>query len=233
MARRKQPFDTTAVHTPRRKSHEKQHDGFYPFHYEPLTDAQKLAWEVYQQSSVLFLVGAAGSGKSFLATVFSVREIIARQKSKIILCRPIIEAGEHLGFLPGDIGEKIDPYMAPLYDCVSKIAGKNYELKEFIEKSYEIKPLAFMRGCTFDDSVCILDEAQNCTKAQLKLFLTRMGKNSRMIITGDPSQSDLGRPSELMEIATKLTDLDGVGLVYFNEDCNVRHPLVTEFIKRL
>lgn len=197
---------------------------------------QKLAWNIYQQHDIIFLLGAAGTGKTWLATAFAVSEILNKTKNKIVLTRPVVEAGESLGYLPGTFDEKINPYMRPLWDCLEKICGPTNEHnrnREMVNKSYEIAPLAYMRGCTFDNSVCILDESQNCTRSQLKLFLTRMGDNSKMIITGDPKQSDLGGIPDLVDVVYRLESVCGVGVVYFNEECIVRHPLVGEVLKRL
>lgn len=173
-----------------------------------------------------------------LAMAFAIEEILNRQsnKEKIVLTRPVIEAGESLGYLPGTFDEKINPYMMPLWDCMQKIAGPTGEqnkMRDIINKSYEVAPLAYMRGRTFDDSVCVLDEAQNCTRSQLKLFLTRMGANSKMIITGDPKQSDIGGIPDLVDVVCRLESVPGVGVVYFNEECIVRHKMVGEILKRL
>lgn len=178
---------------------------------ELLNDEQKAAYEAYKDNDVLFLVGAAGTGKSHLAVAFAVHDIIKKERSRIILSRPVVEAGENLGFLPGDVDEKVYPYMLPLYDCLDKICGRDSEARKKIDEAYELAPLAFLRGRTFDGCVCILDEAQNCTRAQLKLFLTRLGKYSKMIITGDPTQSDLpGGSSGLMEVIQKCKGIKGV-----------------------
>jgi len=168
---------------------------------------------------------------SHLAVAFAIQDILNKTKGKMILSRPVVEAGENLGFLPGDLDEKVYPYMLPMYDVLEKICGREGEDREYIDKRYELAPLAYLRGRTFEDAVCILDEAQNCTGAQLKLFLTRLGKNSKMIITGDPSQSDLGKRSELLNIIEKIKHLDGIGLVTFDEESVVRHPLVSKIIK--
>jgi phosphate starvation-inducible PhoH-like protein len=204
------------------------------FHLEFLTETQKDAWEAFKHSDVMFLIGAAGTGKSHLAVAFALHEILEGNKEKILLSRPVVEAGESLGFLPGTIEEKIGPYMLPLYDCLEKMCGREGDAnRDYITKKVELAPLAYLRGRTFDDSVCILDEAQNCTKGQLKLFLTRLGRNSKMIITGDPSQSDLGRIPDLIDIVNRLSQLQGVAVITFNEECIVRHPLVSQIIKKL
>lgn len=203
------------------------------FYLEFLTGQQKQAWELFQQSDVLFMVGPAGTGKTFLSVAFALHEVLEKSKDKIILSRPVIEAGENLGFLPGDIDEKVYPYMLPLYDALDNMCGKDGEGRKYINNRVELAPLAFLRGRNFNDSICILDEAQNCTKAQLKLFLTRLGKNSKMIITGDPSQSDLGRSPEILDVIAKLQGIDGCNTMVFTDDAIVRHPLIAQILKRL
>lgn len=204
------------------------------FQLEFLTPEQKQAWEAFQENDILFLLGCAGSGKSFLAVAFALHELLEKTKQKIVLTRPVVEAGENLGFLPGDLSEKLNPYMLPLYDCLEKMCGKEGESnREYANKRVELAPIAYLRGRTLENSVCILDEAQNCSMAQLKLFLTRIGENSKMIITGDPTQSDLGKPSEILNIANKLSDIDGIKTVIFNEETIVRHPLIAKMLKKL
>ena len=205
------------------------------FHLEFLNPAQKLAWAGFEKHDVLFLLGPAGVGKTMLAVSFAIGEILAKRKKKIVLTRPIVEAGESLGFLPGDMEMKVDPYMMPVYDCIDKCVGANGVQREMVNRSLRKSPLAYMRGVTFDDSVCIFDEAQNATKNQLKMFLTRFGENSKVIITGDPKQSDLrnvfGVP--LMDVVTRLETVSGVGVVYFKENSVVRHPLVVKILEKL
>ena len=204
------------------------------FHLEFKNQAQKMAWGAFDQHDVLFLLGAPGSGKTFLACAFAISEVLAKRKKKIILTRPIVEAGEALGFLPGDLSEKVGPYMMPMYDCIQKCVGLVGPQKEIIERSIEVAPIAYMRGRTFDDAVCIFDEAQNATKTQLKLFMTRFGENSKIIITGDPFQSDL-RPADqgLMQVVNKLQDLSGIGVVSFKPSSIVRHPLIASILEKL
>lgn len=169
-----------------------------------------------------------------LACAFAISEILAKRKKKCVLTRPIVEAGESLGFLPGTFDEKVTPYMMPMYDSIQKCVGMEGPQKEMIDRSIEVAPIAYMRGRTFDDSVCIFDEAQNATKSQLKLFMTRFGENSKIIITGDPNQSDL-RPQDqgLMHIVNKLEDLPGVGVIYFKASSIVRHPMIAAILERL
>ncbi len=204
------------------------------FQLETINDEQKEAYLQYKENDILFLVGPAGTGKTHLAVGFAIQDILRKERHRIILSRPVVEAGENLGFLPGDVDEKVYPYMLPLYDCLDKICGRDSESRKRIDDSYELAPLAFLRGRTFDGCVCILDEAQNCTLGQLKLFMTRLGKFSKMIITGDPSQTDLPRgQSGLLEVISKVKDLDGIGYVNFSEEAIVRHPLVAEIVKRI
>lgn len=170
-----------------------------------------------------------------LAVAFAVQDIIKRERHKIVMSRPIIEAGENLGFLPGDIDEKVYPYMIPLYDCLDKICGEgDSALRKRINESYELAPLAYLRGRTFTGCVCILDEAQNCTKSQLKLFLTRLGHYSKMIISGDLTQSDLQKQqSGLAEVIEKCKGIQGITHIHFTEEAIVRHRLVIEIVKRI
>lgn len=205
------------------------------FYLEFLTPAQKLAWNLFQQHDVLFLLGAAGTGKSHLAMGFALQELFAGKKHNIVITRPIVEAGESLGFLPGTLDEKVDPYMRPLYDCLSKMVGRGGNSRAFVEERMEVAPLAYLRGRTFEDSVVVLDEAQNCTFQQLVLFLTRLGNGSKMVITGDPDQSDLfaGNKTPLMEMVEVLSRVEGIGVIEFPEKYIVRHELVGKILKRI
>lgn len=205
------------------------------FYLEFLTPAQKLAWNIYQEHDVLFLLGCAGTGKSHIAVGFALQELFAGTKQNIVLTRPIVEAGENLGFLPGSLNEKVDPYMMPLMDCLTKMVGRGGPTRAFVEERLEVAPLAYMRGRTFERSVCILDEAQNCSMAQLTLFLTRLGEGSKMIVTGDPMQSDIFPHSKtpLAEMMDMLSTVNGIGSVEFPEKYIVRHHLVGKILKRL
>jgi phosphate starvation-inducible PhoH-like protein len=200
--------------------------------FEFLTETQQQAWEAYQENDVLFLAGPAGTGKTFLAVAFAIRDILKKQRQHIILTRPIVEAGESLGYLPGDFTEKVNPYMIPLYDCYHSLCPGATMKNKVIEQAFEVAPIAYMRGRTFNNSVCIFDEAQNATVAQLKLFLTRFGQNSKIIITGDPLQSDLRDRSGLSTVIDKLHDLPGVAIVEFSQSDVVRHPLVSSILER-
>jgi phosphate starvation-inducible PhoH-like protein len=203
--------------------------------FKPLNDEQAKAYDAYKENEIIFLTGAAGTGKTHLAVSFAIQDILKRERHKIVMSRPIIEAGENLGFLPGDIDEKVYPYMLPLYDCLDKICGDgDSPLRKRINESYELAPLAYLRGRTFTGCVCILDEAQNCTKAQLKLFLTRLGHYSKMIVSGDLTQTDLSKQqSGLAEVIEKCKGVQGITHVHFTEDAIVRHRLVVEIVKRI
>jgi phosphate starvation-inducible PhoH-like protein len=205
-------------------------------HIDFINTTQKLAYGEYQQHDILILLGPAGTGKTFLASAFAIKDVIDRSKKRIVLTRPIVEAGEKLGFLPGTFEEKINPYIIPVYDCMRKLMGCDNEMFEsFIKDHVEVAPLAYMRGRSFDDSVCIFDEAQNATHSQLKLFLTRFGKNSKIIITGDPKQSDIYVEGTipLMQVVHKIQTVPGISTINFGGDRIVRHPLIAQILNRL
>ncbi|RDJ35240.1 MAG: PhoH family protein [Crenarchaeota archaeon] len=204
------------------------------FHIEFKNIAQKLAWASFQQQDVLFLCGPAGTGKSLLSVAFAISEVLQNNKKKIILTRPVVESGESLGYLPGTLHEKINPYMIPLYDHIETLVGKNNTQREMVDEALEIAPLAYLRGRTFNNAVCILDEAQNCSLMQLKLFLTRMGEDSKLIITGDPLQSDLrGSFLAFSDVVLRLESVPGIGVVKFDSSCIVRHKLVSKILEKL
>lgn len=183
-------------------------------------------------NDIIFAIGPAGTGKTYLAVAFAVAALKNKQISKIVLARPAVEAGESLGFLPGDLSEKIDPYLKPLFDALEAMLP--YEkLKGYFEKNViEIVPLAYMRGRTLNNSFVILDEAQNSTTMQMKMFLTRLGPNSKAVITGDITQIDLPskEQSGLIQAASILRGIEGVSFVYFDKSDVVRHRLVKEII---
>lgn len=195
---------------------------------------QKLYLDALNNSDIVLAIGAAGSGKTYLAVGFALNLLKKNKIKKIVITRPVVEAGERLGFLPGDLKEKIDPYLRPIYDAIYDIIGME-NAKKYLEKEIiEIAPLAYMRGRTIDNAYIILDEAQNTTKSQMKMFLTRLGFNSKMVITGDTTQIDLPNALEsgLIEAAHLLNGIDGVGIVKFEKYDVMRHPLVSEIIKK-
>lgn len=185
-----------------------------------------------EHRDLVFALGPAGTGKTYLAVAMAVSLLKQRRIDRIILSRPAVEAGERLGFLPGDLKEKVDPYLRPLYDALQDMLPEGKLQQRMETGQIEIAPLAYMRGRTLSNAYVILDEAQNTTPSQMKMFLTRMGENSRMVVTGDPSQSDLppGMPSGLGDAVAKLSSLKAVGVVRFDNKDVVRHPLVSEII---
>ncbi len=188
--------------------------------------------DAYQQNDMVFAVGPAGTGKTYLSIALAVKALKDKTAKKIILSRPAVEAGEKLGFLPGDMKEKIDPYLQPLYDALEDMLPQ-VKLQDMMEKNIiQIAPLAFMRGRTLSDAVVILDEAQNTTPAQIRMFLTRMGWNTKMIITGDMTQIDLPKTqkSGLVEALNILKDIEGIGIVNLTGKDIVRHKLVTRIV---
>ncbi|MBQ3992741.1 MAG: PhoH family protein [Bacteroidaceae bacterium] len=203
---------------------------------KPITarsENQQRLVEAYAKDDLIFAVGPAGSGKTYTSIALAVRALKNKETRKIILSRPAVEAGEKLGFLPGDMKEKIDPYLQPLYDALEDMIP-NQKLREMMEQNViQIAPLAFMRGRTLNDAVIILDEAQNTTSAQIKMFLTRLGMNSKMIVTGDVTQIDLPQNvrSGLVEALDILKDLKGVSIIRLNKKDIVRHRLVTRIVE--
>ena len=185
-----------------------------------------------KSNTVTLGIGPAGTGKTFLAVAMAVKALRNKEVSRIILTRPAVEAGERLGFLPGDLQSKIDPYLRPLYDSLYEMLGNETCLKYMERQIIEIAPLAYMRGRTLDDSFIILDEAQNTTPEQMKMFLTRIGFNSKIVVTGDLSQTDLpdGKKSGLAEAVKILRDVDGIAIHQFSEKDVVRHKLVQKII---
>ena len=195
---------------------------------------QKVYLEMLKKSNIIFAIGSAGTGKTYLGVAYAINQLKKGTIKKIIITRPVVEAGEKLGFLPGDLKEKVDPYLIPIYDALEEFIGKE-SLTKLIEKgNIEIAPLAYMRGRTLDNAIIILDEAQNTTKAQMKMFLTRLGFNSKMIITGDITQIDLPnhQGSGLIEATSILKKIKGIDIVEFIQDDVMRHPLVSKIIER-
>jgi phosphate starvation-inducible PhoH-like protein len=200
---------------------------------EPRTEAQKAYVANLFDHELGFGIGPAGTGKTYLAVAVGVTMFVAGAVDKIILSRPAVEAGERLGFLPGDMKEKIDPYMQPLYDALNDFLPQKQLAKLMEEKRIEIAPLAFMRGRTLSNAFVVLDEAQNATTMQMKMFLTRLGQGSRMVITGDRTQIDLprGQASGLADAERILHGVRGVTFNYFTSKDVVRHPLVARIIE--
>ena len=200
---------------------------------EPRTKTQKKYVVELLKRELIFGLGPAGTGKTYLAVAAGVSMFLEGYVDKIILARPAVEAGERLGFLPGDMKEKVDPYMQPLYDALNDFLPFKQVAKLIEEKKIEIAPLAFMRGRTLSNAFILLDEAQNTTSMQMKMFLTRMGEGSRMVITGDGSQIDLPRgvSSGLLEAQQILKNIAGIEFIHFTADDVVRHPMVAKIIK--
>lgn len=197
-----------------------------------MTPNQQKLVDYVQKNDMVFAVGPAGTGKTYTGVALAVKALKEKQVKRIILTRPAVEAGENLGFLPGDMKEKLDPYMQPLYDALRDMLPPQ-TLEDYILKGIiQIAPLAFMRGRTLDNAFVILDEAQNTTHSQMKMFLTRMGKNAKFIITGDPGQVDLPRRtiSGLKEALLVLKDVEGIGIIYLDDKDIVRHRLVKKII---
>ena len=189
--------------------------------------------QALRESSMTFGLGPAGTGKTFLAVAMAVSHLLEGRVEKIVLTRPAVEAGEKLGFLPGDMREKVDPYLRPLYDALGKMISMEQTEKRLEQGDIEVAPLAFMRGRTLSNAFVILDEAQNTSPMQMKMFLTRFGENCRMVVCGDPSQVDLpnGTPSGLHHALNILKNIDDISFIRFNADDVVRHPLVARIVR--
>lgn len=196
------------------------------------TEKQKTYINNLAKNNIIFSLGPAGTGKTYLAVAVAVSKLMSGEVKKIILSRPAVEAGENLGFLPGDLKEKIDPYLIPLYDSLYELVGYDKMQKKIEDGTVEIAPLAFMRGRTLKDSFVILDEAQNATDTQIKMFLTRLGKNTTMVVNGDPSQIDLpgSKSSGLLKSINILDDIDEIKITRFDTSDVQRHPLVSKII---
>jgi phosphate starvation-inducible PhoH-like protein len=198
----------------------------------PRTLKQKSYVEAIERHDLTLALGPAGTGKTFLATVQAVRMLQERKVERLILTRPAVEAGERLGFLPGDLQQKVDPYLRPLYDALHALLGQERTAALLEKNVIEVAPLAYMRGRTLADAFVILDEAQNTTTAQMRMVLTRLGENSRMVVTGDPTQIDLppGQLSGLIEAAEVLEGVEGVAICRLTAADVVRHPLVQRLV---
>ena len=199
----------------------------------PRSKNQKLYFELLNNKDIVFAVGPAGTGKTFIAVAKAVTSLQEGKVKKIILSRPAVEAGEKLGFLPGDLKEKVDPFLRPIYDALYEMLPYDQVEKKINNNIIEIAPIAFMRGRTLEDCFVILDEAQNTTKIQMKMFLTRLGRNSQMVVVGDKTQIDLISKNEygLIDASSRLKTLDDVGFINLKEEDVVRHDLVRNIIK--
>jgi phosphate starvation-inducible PhoH-like protein len=199
----------------------------------PKTATQRRYLEAIERNDLVFGIGPAGTGKTYLAVAMAIQALISKRVTRIILTRPAVEAGERLGFLPGSLQEKIDPYLRPLYDALYDMLDAEKVEKLLERASIEVAPLAFMRGRTLNDSFIILDEAQNTTQEQMKMFLTRQGFNSKMVVTGDLTQMDLptGRRSGLLDAAEILKGVEGISFIQFDERDVVRHSLVQRIVR--
>lgn len=198
----------------------------------PKSDGQRAYVRAIFENDVVIGIGPAGTGKTYLAVAAAVDALYKKRVKRIILARPAVEAGENLGFLPGDLQEKVDPYLRPLYDALEDMMPHDRVQRALEDSTIEIAPLAYMRGRTLADAFVILDEAQNATRAQMKMFLTRLGLNSRVVITGDKTQIDLPRRSDsgLLEVEAILTGIDGISVEYLDDKDVIRHRLVKDII---
>jgi phosphate starvation-inducible PhoH-like protein len=199
----------------------------------PKSDGQRSYVRAIFEHDIVIGIGPAGTGKTYLAVACAVDALYKKRVKRIILARPAVEAGENLGFLPGDLQEKVDPYLRPLYDALEDMIPHERVARALEDSTIEIAPLAYMRGRTLSDAFVILDEAQNATRAQMTMFLTRLGLNSRVVITGDKTQIDLPRESDsgLLEVEDILSDIDGIALLYLEDKDVIRHRLVKDIIK--
>ena len=198
----------------------------------PKSINQKGYIDSIRRFDIVFGIGPAGTGKTYLAMAMAISSLVKKEVNRVVLARPAVEAGEHLGFLPGDLYEKVNPYLRPLYDALHDMMDFESASRLIQRGVIEVAPLAFMRGRTLNDAFVILDEAQNATSDQMKMFLTRLGFSSKAVITGDVTQTDLpeGKTSGLIEARTLLKDVQGIRFIYFSRDDVIRHPLVQEII---
>lgn len=232
----KRPAKKAAARAKRKEQkQEKQTQNIYkPVEIELRNESQQRAWDAMHENLITFLLGSAGSGKTFLAMAYAINAVLEKKCEKIVLTRPIVESGEKLGFLPGTFGEKVNPYMQPLFDTMDIMVGRGGGQREAINKAIVLAPLCYMRGRTFNDAICIFDEAQNANYLQLKLFLSRFGQNTQFIITGDPQQSDLySKDVPLMDVVSKLRSVDLIETIRFSNNDVIRHPIVAEILKKL
>jgi phosphate starvation-inducible PhoH-like protein len=207
--------------------------GFKVRPVEPRNENQRKYLDLIEKHNLVFSLGAAGTGKTYLAVSAAVKLLRRGEVRRLIITRPVVEAGEHLGFLPGDLQQKLNPYMRPIYDALHDMIHPDDLIRLEEAGVIEVAPLAYMRGRTLSNAFVILDEAQNTTLGQMKMFLTRMGEGSHMVVTGDPSQNDLDPRvrSGLMDAVGRLRGFEGIGVVEFSPDDVVRHPLVSQIIR--
>ena len=200
---------------------------------KPRTEGQDNYIEAIRKNTIVFSIGPAGTGKTYLAMAMAISSLVKKEVNRVVLARPAVEAGEHLGFLPGDLYEKVNPYLRPLYDALYDMMDFEHGSRLLQQGIIEVAPLAFMRGRTLNDSFVILDEAQNATPEQMKMFLTRLGFSSKCVVTGDVTQTDLpdGKKSGLIEAKDILQGVNGIQFVYFSREDVIRHPLVQEIIE--
>jgi phosphate starvation-inducible protein PhoH and related proteins len=246
LARLRAPFDAGDVARMARDFRETGGDGPLPTHDElrialpgsrkviqPKSQGQATYLQAIQEHDIVIGIGPAGTGKTYLAVAAAVDALYRKRVKRIILARPAVEAGENLGFLPGDLQEKVDPYLRPLYDALEDMIPPDRVARALADRTIEIAPLAYMRGRTLSDAFVILDESQNATNAQMKMFLTRLGLNSRVVITGDKTQIDLPRSvgSGLLQVERILQGIDGIAMVYLDGTDVIRHRLVKDIIR--
>ena len=200
------------------------------FHFSFLNDHQREAWDAIEANEITFLLGPAGCGKTQIATAYAAKAFLQKRARKILLTRPMV-CTEQMGYLPGSSDEKIHPFLIPILDSLDMCCGAGGQDRKRIDEALEFAPLAFMRGRTFNHSVALLDEAQNATAAQLKLFLTRVGRRSKLIVTGDPFQSDLREGC--MDVVSRLENIPGVAIIRLPEEAQVRNPLITRILEKM
>jgi phosphate starvation-inducible PhoH-like protein len=202
------------------------------FHIEFKNQQQKDAWKTIEKNEITFLIGPAGSAKSFISSAYACSSMLTKRQKKILLTRPIVESSHGLGYLPGTFEEKVNPYITPIYDALDELVGPVGFQRELINKCIQIRPLNYLRGCNFNDAVCLSDESQNMNLKELLLYMTRLGRNSKMIINGDPNQCDI-KDSGLLHVVNKLEGMEGIGVVRFDASAIVRNPLISQILDRL
>lgn len=200
----------------------------------PLNRQQDAAVKAIERGVITFLLGPAGTGKTHMACAWAVKAVADGRVERIIVTRPVVEAGESLGYLPGTYADKVGPYLMPIYDAIDKLAGRSGRRRDQLNAATTIAPIAFLRGRTFDDAVVLVDEAQNCTLTQLRLVISRLGRGSKMILTGDLAQSDLAlREQALKTVVAKLSAIAGVEVFRFEASGIVRHPILQQVLAKL